>query len=228
MAQGMAQGMRDVQNLAWKLETVLDGRGGDSLLDTYESERRAHVLTTTRHTIELGQVISERDSERARSRDRALLALHAGEVPVTMRSNFLPDLADGLLDESSAGAGQIMPQPFILQRDGGVTRLDDAVGPGFVVVCARPLLDDELGALQAAAAPIGGQVVRLRPSTSEARPRVEGELVERDGVVSGWLAELGATIAIARPDHYVYGTADSVDGALSMLDAIRSAVVVDV
>ncbi len=55
MAQGgMAQGMRDAQNLAWKLEAVLDGSSPDDLLDSYQVERRPHVIETTQHTIALG------------------------------------------------------------------------------------------------------------------------------------------------------------------------------
>ncbi|MFT3802117.1 MAG: FAD-dependent monooxygenase [Burkholderiaceae bacterium] len=37
---GMNTGVQDVQNLAWKLAAVLRGRAGDTLLDTYDAERR--------------------------------------------------------------------------------------------------------------------------------------------------------------------------------------------
>lgn len=39
--QGMNTGIHDAINLAWKLAAVLKGRAGDSLLDTYASERQA-------------------------------------------------------------------------------------------------------------------------------------------------------------------------------------------
>jgi 2-polyprenyl-6-methoxyphenol hydroxylase-like FAD-dependent oxidoreductase len=39
--QGMNTGIGDAINLAWKLEAVLAARAPDSLLDTYETERRA-------------------------------------------------------------------------------------------------------------------------------------------------------------------------------------------
>lgn len=47
MAQGMVQGIRDAQNLAWKLERVLKGNSPSELLDTYQQERRDHVVATT-------------------------------------------------------------------------------------------------------------------------------------------------------------------------------------
>jgi 2,4-dichlorophenol 6-monooxygenase len=37
---GLNSGVQDVHNLAWKLAAVLSGRAGDSLLDSYEPERR--------------------------------------------------------------------------------------------------------------------------------------------------------------------------------------------
>ncbi len=37
---GMNTGIQDAHNLAWKLATVLDGRAGPGLIDTYEAERR--------------------------------------------------------------------------------------------------------------------------------------------------------------------------------------------
>ncbi len=38
--QGMNTGIGDAENLAWKLALVVQGRAGESLLDTYEAERR--------------------------------------------------------------------------------------------------------------------------------------------------------------------------------------------
>lgn len=50
--QGMNTGIQDAINLAWKLASVLAGRAGDSLLDSYETERiafaRRLVATTDR------------------------------------------------------------------------------------------------------------------------------------------------------------------------------------
>jgi 2-polyprenyl-6-methoxyphenol hydroxylase-like FAD-dependent oxidoreductase len=43
--QGMNTGIGDAINLAWKLTAVLTGQAHDSLLDSYESERRAFART---------------------------------------------------------------------------------------------------------------------------------------------------------------------------------------
>ena len=43
VGQGMAAGLRDAMNLTWKLVGVLDGTLPESVLDTYEQERKLHV-----------------------------------------------------------------------------------------------------------------------------------------------------------------------------------------
>ncbi|OKH96196.1 FAD-dependent monooxygenase [Streptomyces uncialis] len=40
MAQGLSVGVQDAVNLGWKLAAVIGGRAPDTLLDTYQSERR--------------------------------------------------------------------------------------------------------------------------------------------------------------------------------------------
>jgi 2-polyprenyl-6-methoxyphenol hydroxylase-like FAD-dependent oxidoreductase len=48
--QGMNTGIGDAINLAWKLAAVLAGKAPDSLLDTFEAERRAFALRLVRTT----------------------------------------------------------------------------------------------------------------------------------------------------------------------------------
>jgi 2-polyprenyl-6-methoxyphenol hydroxylase-like FAD-dependent oxidoreductase len=45
---GMNSGVQDANNLAWKLDLVLRGLAHDSLLDTYELERRSKALLTVK------------------------------------------------------------------------------------------------------------------------------------------------------------------------------------
>jgi 2-polyprenyl-6-methoxyphenol hydroxylase-like FAD-dependent oxidoreductase len=48
--QGMLTGLGDVENLAWKLALVVDGRADTALLDTYEAERRPLATEVLRNT----------------------------------------------------------------------------------------------------------------------------------------------------------------------------------
>ena len=111
MAQGMVQGIRDAQNLAWKLTRVLEAKSPGALLDSYGTERTPHVKATTTAAIALGRVICERDPERAKARDAKLLAEHDGEIRTTIRQNMIPDIACGIIAHDSPGAGSLFPQP---------------------------------------------------------------------------------------------------------------------
>jgi 3-(3-hydroxy-phenyl)propionate hydroxylase len=217
MAQGMAQGMRDAQNLAWKLAAVVRHGGSmNGLLDTYQAERRPHVITTTIRTIELGQIICERDETAARQRDRELVGDAGAEVAVTYRSSLLPPLSGGLIAAGAPGAGQILPQPFVL-RSAAATLLDDAVGRGFRVIATSAITNSDRTRLEEEMTPLAGRVVRIHPSGSTGDIEGPADYVERDDVMTSWLAGLGCTIAIARPDHYVYGAAPHTDDALALI-----------
>jgi 3-(3-hydroxy-phenyl)propionate hydroxylase len=112
--QGMCQGIRDVANLSWKLESVLRGRADHALLDTYEMERSAHVRRLTGIIKDIGAVICERDPARACERDRRLLAEAGGKVQTVPRQNLIPPLERGFLSPRKHPAnGTLFP------KDGG-------------------------------------------------------------------------------------------------------------
>ncbi|MEO1059848.1 MAG: FAD-dependent monooxygenase [Actinomycetota bacterium] len=55
--QGMCTGMRDAENLAWKLAAVSHGEAGDALLDSYDEERRPHAAGQVTHAVDAGMLI---------------------------------------------------------------------------------------------------------------------------------------------------------------------------
>ncbi|WP_275002848.1 FAD-dependent monooxygenase [Promicromonospora iranensis] len=54
--QGMLTGLGDAENLAWKLALVTRGRAADSLLDTYEAERRPLATDVLRGTANVTRI----------------------------------------------------------------------------------------------------------------------------------------------------------------------------
>ncbi len=58
LGQGMCTGIRDVANLAWKLAAVLRWEAPDSLLDSYESERREHTRTYIETAVRVGEMMN--------------------------------------------------------------------------------------------------------------------------------------------------------------------------
>jgi 2-polyprenyl-6-methoxyphenol hydroxylase-like FAD-dependent oxidoreductase len=54
--QGMNTGIQDAANLAWKLASTVDGRGGDRLLDSYQDERHPVAAAVIRSTTVMTEV----------------------------------------------------------------------------------------------------------------------------------------------------------------------------
>jgi 3-(3-hydroxy-phenyl)propionate hydroxylase len=109
--QGMCQGIRDAANLAWKLHYVLAGKAKERLLDTYETERRAHAKRLISIVKDIGKVICERNPEKARARDRYLLAEAGGKVVTVPRQHLIPPLEGGFLSSRSHPAnGSLFPK----------------------------------------------------------------------------------------------------------------------
>src|SRR3984885_16357881 len=119
IGQGMCQGIRDVTNLAWKLNAVIHEGAGDALLETYAEERSRHVHTLTSRIKEIGRYICERDPEAARSRDASLLKQGGGSAPTVTRQEIVPGLEAGLLGPRDGNAtGTLFPQPRIVAPEG--------------------------------------------------------------------------------------------------------------
>lgn len=227
MAQGMVQGLRDAANLAWKLAHVLHHGAPDTLLDSYETERRPHVVATTRAAMALGRVICERDPVKAAERDARLLAEHGGAVPTTVRQSMLPDLVGGLIATDSPGAGSLFPQPRVrTSPDGGWGWLDEVGGDGLRVLADdRSLTAAEASALEAALAPLQGRLLRLVDADVGPTPTGAGlRVAEEHTLLADWLRSLGARCALVRPDQQVYATAADASGALRHLDQIAAAI----
>jgi 3-(3-hydroxy-phenyl)propionate hydroxylase len=188
LGQGMCQGVRDVANLAWKLDAVIKGNvqasAAERLLDSYGIERQAHVRELTTRLKAVGAVICERDVAKARERDARLLAECGGTVRDTPRQDLLPALSGGLIT-ATPGAGTLFPQPRL-----GSGLMDARYGCGWRLVSDGTLPVDT---------PAGMTLVDLARDP------------EAEGVVAAWLQRHRVHAAIVRPDHYTFGAA--ADGA---------------
>lgn len=147
LGQGLCAGVRDAFNLAWKLDAVMRGQVSQRLLDTYTDERKRHVRTVVGHTKTFGLIIGELDAGAARERDRRLGAELAAGRAETIRQRFIPGLETGLIDRDAnglptAGAGDLLVQPWVRDGDGPWQRLDDVIGPRFLIAAGSPAVFD--------------------------------------------------------------------------------------
>jgi 3-(3-hydroxy-phenyl)propionate hydroxylase len=207
MAQGMCQGIRDAANLAWKLDLALKGAAGGALLDSYEQERKPHVLATTEKAKELGRVICERDAVRARERDRRLLAERGDPPQVAYRQDLIPPLKLGALAAGRPGIGSRFPQPRI-KTDQGDLLLDDFVSNGFRLFLADADAVTSIAAdLRRSLTRLGAGVVCLTPNDRVSTQHADSScLVETGTLLRDWFALHGVVAALVRPDHYVMAT----------------------
>ena len=211
--QGMCGGLRDVFNLAWKLDLVLRGATDDRLLDTYGVERSPHVRYFIDLSIGLGRVICVPGQEQAAERDRELMAAIA-DPSLAPAPPPPPRLGPGVLADGDPQAGLLSIQSRVQYR-GNTGLFDDIVGRGWFVLTTAthvPLTaaaQDILDRLEA-------RVLRIGTSGTEGV-----DVGDIDGRYSQWLADVGADTVIIRPDFYVYAATNST-GLASALHTLAS------
>ena len=217
MGQGLVSGLRDVANLCWKLALVL--RAGPDvdprLLASYEAERRPHVRAMADVSVRMGHVFLARSRALARARDGVFRLLD--RVPRARRFirdfEFKPGPAivrglirGGVRRSGRAPEGSYFPQSRVRTDAGYRVLLDDLLGPGFAVVG----LDCDPRAAVGDAAPwsaLGARFVELlSPGTGAHITADAGQSAEDEsGRLVAWFRRHGVTLAIVRPDRFVYG-----------------------
>ncbi|MER5796387.1 bifunctional 3-(3-hydroxy-phenyl)propionate/3-hydroxycinnamic acid hydroxylase [Streptomyces sp. NPDC001980] len=203
IGQGMAAGVRDAANLCWKLAAVLRGELPETVLDSYEAERRPHVREITKRAVFVGRIITERRLPVTRIRDTALRGLNRipGFSNWLQDANWIPvaHYADGFQARPRTKAsGHQIPQPWVTGPDGERVRLDDVLGGRWLLLHARS------AAPQPAWDRAGVPSLTVMPAGSGP---AEGTVVDGDGVLLPWMAEHRVATLALRPDAYVYAAA---------------------
>ncbi|VVO60493.1 3-(3-hydroxy-phenyl)propionate/3-hydroxycinnamic acid hydroxylase [Pseudomonas fluorescens] len=224
LAQGMCQGIRDALNLVWKLALVKGGLAAPAFLTTYQAERIPHVRQTTLAAKEFGAVICERDSEKAAIRDARLIRQMTENPEGTIRQSLIPGLSQGFVAQV-APAGELFPQPMVINHAGKTALLDEFTGQSFRVVIAPGFDAGALLRCLRSSQSLKGlpiHVVRL-VSPQQSGPRSADDYQEVNGVLAQWLESRGCNVVIVRPDHYVYGGAVTVAWAMELLEGMELA-----
>jgi hypothetical protein len=209
--QGLCSGLRDAQNLAWKLDLVLGGVASEALLDSYGSERAPHARALIDFSVALGRVICISDPREAQARDASMIP--AARAAGLQSPGPQPRLGTGCLDGASVASGTLFVQGRV-QRDATVGLFDDVVGGGFALVShegdpARALSRDQ----QAFFASLGGVTAHVSPDAA---------VRDLDGSYARWFATHGVAVALQRPDFAIFATAPELAGAGALVDALRA------
>src|SRR4029077_21203700 len=139
IGQGMSAGVRDAANLCWKLAAVLRGQAPESLLDSYQAERKPHVTEVTRRACFVGRIITESNRVIAAVRNHVFRALTRmpGVNAVLVKSTWIPDARyeDGFFAAGNQPAvGWQIPQPWVTDDTGATVRLDDLLGGQWAIL----------------------------------------------------------------------------------------------
>jgi 3-(3-hydroxy-phenyl)propionate hydroxylase len=186
VGQGMAAGLRDALNLTWKLVGVLDGTLPESVLDTYEQERKLHAAAMILMAVSVGAAMTGGGRVGDVIRHVVFPRLQNVRLPGT-RVSVADGVAPGLrsselvIKSRTPGglAGTLCPNPVL--QDG--LRFDEVVGNRFALITSSPLSDAQRN-----------EVNRRGAAVIQAAPGSE---------LDGWLRKGRASAAIVRPDRAV-------------------------
>ena len=209
--QGMNSGIRDAVNLSWKLAAVIKGQADPTLLDSYEKERRKHVVALTKVANRLGSIIMPTQKWRATLRDIVLKTVTRFAVTKEMlRSSFFiaPKLAGGGFVTSGPGSsdrsGEMIVQPQVTDAEGTSGFLDDFLVPGFVVlgIGLDPSTELSPEALKVCTT-LNAQLVKVSTTTEVDNGTLDtARLIDVDGALEEWRGDSPALVLL-RPDRFV-------------------------
>lgn len=210
---GLSSGLRDADNLAWKLAAAVGGSASEELLSSYERERRSDAVRLIARAVALGTVVQTTRPPLAAIRDAGMRAV--GGVPATRgwaaRGGWKPPTAyrQGFIEPGRTprrSRGVQIPQPTVRVAGTSERRLDDVLGHGFALVALgidpRAHLDTAsrhiLNALPARIVCVGAS--RLGGAAPPDVITVE----DATGMLREWLRRAEATLALVRPDRYAF------------------------
>ena len=148
IGQGLAAGLRDADNLAWKLACVLTGRAGNGLLASYDTERRPHARAMIMKAVRIGWAMTGGQDRAAAVRRIALAAAVRSEhVREAIASTATPSLKAGALRPvprylpsgipAALRPGGLIPNPLVSVGDDPPARLDTILAGRAAVLTAR-------------------------------------------------------------------------------------------
>ncbi|MFG1344086.1 bifunctional 3-(3-hydroxy-phenyl)propionate/3-hydroxycinnamic acid hydroxylase [Xanthobacter autotrophicus DSM 431] len=222
MGQGMCAGLRDVWNLAWKLDRVLSGSASPALLDTYTPERAPHVTDVIKISMFLGSIICMPDPQDARRRDDMFFSGNAPQIAP------FPILTDGLLERDGAGAalapaGQLSCAGTVRYR--GTTAHYDVFVPAGTFTLVT-LAGFELSTrVRELCAKCGITIVTV----VDRRTAGDEQIADTQGQFSRFMDARGIRAMLVRPDFYIFGGAGDALRLEAMLgEFLRQAAAFDV
>ena len=212
---GMNSGLQDAFNLAWKLALVCKGRSSQTLLDSYEAERRPVALKFTASGDEADHAQMLADEADRRARDAAIRGVFAD--PVTRRQEAVAE-AEHDIDYGASpivmgdrndelAPGQLWPTDVEMPsaRDASSPR-DPSTTTGHTAIIVSGILAeaDEVEDLHRLIEAHSDTPVFDIPASTTGEGRISS-----DPAVAERLGVRGVTLFVVRPDGYLGLRADA-------------------
>lgn len=230
----MNSGVRDAFNLAWKLTAVLQGRLGEGLLDSYDSERRPHAADMILFSDRMGKIYQTRNRAFALLRNVAFWVLlripASADYLRNMRFKPKPTARNGFFVADAGNLpGRMFPQPDIVTTAGRREPLDAVLGSGFALLHVSDLPNDHLLEFTHPLwKRLGARRVAVLPGALSKLPEGADAVVsDIAGVIADAVNRHEPVTVLLRPDRYVAaviapGRADDMARALEALAPLAS------
>lgn len=218
MGQGLCSGLRDALNLGWKLQLVLKKGADAAILDTYQTERQAHVQEITDRAIKIGDDVGTSDPKAIKDIADALRA--ARHLPPPPIPRF-PHYGDGIF--SGDASDGISRRPSVQARvihGSAISLLDDLLGQGWRLLTRTKVSPDLWNEKQRL-------FVQSLPITVAHVSRGESaEYIDLDGDYDICYKYYGRKYIVVRPDNYVYGGVQKVSDLPKLIDQLMASLTV--
>jgi 3-(3-hydroxy-phenyl)propionate hydroxylase len=234
--QGMNSGVRDAQNLGWKLSSVIQGLIGPGLLDTYQAERAPHAKALVQLSINIGHVMMPTSRAQAWLTQTAFslmkLTPRIKSYFVEMKYKPKPFYQTGFVIPDDSGlriAGRMLPQPVIELAGPKTILLDELFGQGFALLAYGPNAQATLNIAAAHDFALGDlRKIVILPSNYNADPNIVSPGVMGRDVSDGFLKfqpSLEDCLILVRPDRYIAAATRAEPSAIvSMATKVRALV----
>ena len=224
VGQGMNAGIRDADNLSWKLQAILRHGADPAILDSYQSERSPHAKAMIGFSVFNKSLVSVKHPAKAKVRDAALWAMvrtpglggYVRSMGMKPKPRYPKGAYLGLPRGFRGVEGTLAPQTTVRTYEGRPVRFDDALGTGWAVigigVDPRQVLGRDAETWQRVEATFATlSAAGKRPqgkAGGDLRAQRGADLEDITGALTGWCRRAGAkqgSVLVLRPDKYVFG-----------------------
>ncbi|MEL6191902.1 MAG: bifunctional 3-(3-hydroxy-phenyl)propionate/3-hydroxycinnamic acid hydroxylase [Bacteroidota bacterium] len=198
LGQGMCTGIRDADNLSWKLAEVIKGNREEDILDTYQKERYHHTVQLTRGAIMLGKIIQSSNSFISGVRNWVFKNVLSNKLLLQEVQNKVSNRADyktyykGYIGKHKFLSGTLFPyfemhDAFSMENSSS----DNYLGESWTVLARDPL--------PCSNKPNDMSLLCLNPPSG-----LWTSFQGNSDIIEEWFDRRGVDFLIIRPDKYIY------------------------